>query len=161
MNIDSFEQLITRIGRLRSERCGSIPTLTISVVYALTSSHDEEEIEAFYMILEKFYRADHTFFKVILGDFDAKFGPRRTCEERHIGTHGLEWNEQGERLSEFITATNTSGKEKKRLNSETEVPEPPQTETYSTHYSAVGKVPLPITSTRNRIGSFNMFTLAL
>ncbi|RCN25207.1 hypothetical protein ANCCAN_29082, partial [Ancylostoma caninum] len=53
MNIDSFEQLTTRIGRLR-----------------------------------------------------------RTPEELHIGTHGLEWNEQGERLSEFIMTTKTIHGEK-------------------------------------------------
>ncbi|KIH45848.1 hypothetical protein ANCDUO_24106, partial [Ancylostoma duodenale] len=56
MNIDSFEQLTTRIGR-------SIPALTILVAYAPTSSYDEEEIEAFYMGLEKFYREDQTFYK--------------------------------------------------------------------------------------------------
>uniref|UniRef100_A0A0K0D6D3 Craniofacial development protein 2-like n=1 Tax=Angiostrongylus cantonensis TaxID=6313 RepID=A0A0K0D6D3_ANGCA len=56
---------------------------------------------------EKLYREDHTFFKVIIGDFNAKIGPRRSSEERHIGIHGLEWNEQGERLSEFIMATET------------------------------------------------------
>ncbi|VDM64866.1 unnamed protein product [Angiostrongylus costaricensis] len=32
--------------------------------------------------------------KVIIGDFNAKIGPRRTSEERHIGTHGLEWYKQ-------------------------------------------------------------------
>ncbi|RCN51699.1 hypothetical protein ANCCAN_02059 [Ancylostoma caninum] len=31
---------------------------------------------------------------------------RRTLEELHIGTHGLQWNEQGERLSEFIMTIN-------------------------------------------------------
>ncbi|VDM51639.1 unnamed protein product [Angiostrongylus costaricensis] len=41
----------------------------------------------------------------MIGDFNAKIGPTRTSEERHIGTHGLEWNEQGEWLSEFIMAT--------------------------------------------------------
>uniref|UniRef100_A0A0K0DMT0 Pyridoxamine 5'-phosphate oxidase n=1 Tax=Angiostrongylus cantonensis TaxID=6313 RepID=A0A0K0DMT0_ANGCA len=46
MNIDSFEQLTTRIGRLRLKRCGSTPALTIFVVYAPTSNYDEEEIEA-------------------------------------------------------------------------------------------------------------------
>ncbi|XGW04327.1 hypothetical protein V3C99_015468, partial [Haemonchus contortus] len=30
---------------------------------------------------------------------NAKIGPRRKAEELHIGTHGVEWNEQGERLS--------------------------------------------------------------
>uniref|UniRef100_A0A0K0D7G5 Endo/exonuclease/phosphatase domain-containing protein n=1 Tax=Angiostrongylus cantonensis TaxID=6313 RepID=A0A0K0D7G5_ANGCA len=93
MNIYSFEQLTTRIGRLRLKR--STPALTIFVVYAPTSNYDEEEVEAFYMDLERFYREDHTFFKVIIGDFNVKIGPRRSSEERHIGTHGLEWKEQG------------------------------------------------------------------
>ena len=107
MNIDSFEPLTTRIGRLRLKRCGSVPALTVFVAYAPTSSYDEDEVEAFYADLEKFYREDHTFYKVIVGDFNAKIGPRRTSEELHIGTHGIEWNEQGERLSEFIMSTNT------------------------------------------------------
>ncbi|KAK6742654.1 hypothetical protein RB195_010112 [Necator americanus] len=53
-------------------RCGPIPALTIFVVYALTSSYEEEEVEAFYMDLEKFYQEDHAFYKVIVGDFNAK-----------------------------------------------------------------------------------------
>ncbi|KAK6730406.1 hypothetical protein RB195_007089 [Necator americanus] len=104
-NIDSFEQLTTRIGRLRMRRCGPIPALTIFVAYAPTSSYEEKEVEEFYMDLEKFYREDHAFYKVIIGDFNAKDGPRRTPEELHIGTHGLQWNDQGERLSEFIMTT--------------------------------------------------------
>ncbi|KAK6764910.1 hypothetical protein RB195_025012 [Necator americanus] len=106
-NIDSFEQLTTRIGRLRMRRCDPTPALTIFVTYAPTSSYDEEEVEAFFMDLEKFYREDYAFYKVIIGDFNAKVGPRRTPEELHIGTHGLQWNDQGERLSEFIMTTKT------------------------------------------------------
>nr|CDJ94228.1 Endonuclease exonuclease phosphatase domain containing protein [Haemonchus contortus] len=105
MNIDSYESLTTRIGRLRLRRWP--PALTIFVAYAPTSSYEEEELEAFYMDLERLYREDHTFFKVIVGDFNAKIGPRRTAEELHIGTDGVEWNEQGERLSEFIMTTHT------------------------------------------------------
>ncbi|VDM63454.1 unnamed protein product [Angiostrongylus costaricensis] len=107
MNIGSFEQLTTRIGRTRLKRCGSTPAMRVFVVYAPTSNYDEEEIEASYMDLEKIYREDHTFFKVINGDFNAKIGPRRTFEERHSGTHGLEWNEQGEQPSGLIVATKT------------------------------------------------------
>ncbi|XGW33568.1 hypothetical protein V3C99_017738 [Haemonchus contortus] len=59
------------------------------------------------MDLEKLYREDHAFFKVIVADFNAKIGPRRTAEELHIDTHGMEWNEQGERISEFIMSTHT------------------------------------------------------
>ena len=84
-----------------------MPAVTIFVAYAPTSSNDEEEIEAFYMDLKKLYREDNTFYNVIVGDFNAKIGSRRTPEELHIGTHGLQWNEQGERLSEFIMTTKT------------------------------------------------------
>ncbi|KAK6749129.1 hypothetical protein RB195_001621 [Necator americanus] len=106
-NIDSFEQLTTRIGRLRMRRCDPTPALTIFVAYAPTSSYEEEEVEAFYMDLEKFYREDHAFYEVIIGDFNTKVGPRRTPEGLHIGTHSLQWNDQGERLSEFIMTTKT------------------------------------------------------
>ncbi|KIH62721.1 hypothetical protein ANCDUO_06993 [Ancylostoma duodenale] len=61
LNIDSFEQLTTRIGRMRLRKCGSMPAVTIFVADAPTSSYDKEEIEAFYMDLEKFYKEDHTF----------------------------------------------------------------------------------------------------
>ncbi|KAK6735223.1 hypothetical protein RB195_018415 [Necator americanus] len=104
-NIDSFGQFTTRIGRLRMRRCGPKSALTIFV--APTSSYEEEEVEAFYMDLEKFYREDHVFYKVIIGNFNAKVGPRRTPEELHIGTSGLQWNDQGERLSKFIMTTKT------------------------------------------------------
>uniref|UniRef100_A0A0K0DRG6 Uncharacterized protein n=1 Tax=Angiostrongylus cantonensis TaxID=6313 RepID=A0A0K0DRG6_ANGCA len=55
---------------------------------APTSNYDEEEVEALYMDLEKFYKEDHTFFKVIIGEFNARIGPRRTSEECHFRTHG-------------------------------------------------------------------------
>ncbi|VDM64746.1 unnamed protein product [Angiostrongylus costaricensis] len=104
MNIDSLERPTTPIGRLRLKRCRSIPALTIFVVYAPSSNYDEE-VKAFYMDLEKFNREDHKFFKVTIGDVNANIGLRKMSEERHIGTHGLELNEQGELLPEFIMAT--------------------------------------------------------
>ncbi|ETN73673.1 hypothetical protein NECAME_00761 [Necator americanus] len=52
------------------------------------------------MDVEKLYREDHTFYKAVTGDFNAKVGPRRTPGEFHTGTHDLQWDEQGERLSE-------------------------------------------------------------
>ncbi|KAK6728480.1 hypothetical protein RB195_005863 [Necator americanus] len=105
-SIDSFEQLATRIGRLRMRRCGPTPALTIFVACAPTSSY-EEEVEAFYMDLEKIYREDHAFYKFIIGDFNAKVGPRRTPERLYIATHGLRWNEQKGNLPEFIMTIRT------------------------------------------------------
>ncbi|KAK6760590.1 hypothetical protein RB195_021886 [Necator americanus] len=81
VNIDSFEQLPTRIGRLRMRRCGSTSALTIFVVYAPTLSNEEEEVAAFHMDLEKFYREEHTFYKVTIGDFSAKIGPKERLED--------------------------------------------------------------------------------
>ncbi|VDO27396.1 unnamed protein product [Haemonchus placei] len=89
MNFDSYESLTTRIGRLRLRRGGSTPAPTIFGAYAPTSSYEEEELEAFFMDLERLYREDHTSFKGIVGDFNAKIGPRRTAEELHIGTHNI------------------------------------------------------------------------
>ncbi|ETN71635.1 hypothetical protein NECAME_14152 [Necator americanus] len=58
------------------------------------------------MDLETLY-INHTSYKVIVGDFNVKIGPRRTPEELHSGTFGLQWNNQEERLSEFIMTTTT------------------------------------------------------
>ncbi|KAK6734883.1 hypothetical protein RB195_018210 [Necator americanus] len=93
---------------LTETRCGPTPALTIFVAYAPTSSYEEEEVEAFYMDLEKFYREEYAVYKVIISDLNAKVVPRRTPEELHIGTHALQWNDQGERLSEFIMTTKTT-----------------------------------------------------
>uniref|UniRef100_A0A0K0DIC1 Craniofacial development protein 2-like n=1 Tax=Angiostrongylus cantonensis TaxID=6313 RepID=A0A0K0DIC1_ANGCA len=68
---------------------------------------DVEEVKAFYMVLEKFYREAHRFFMAIIGDFNANIGPRKTFEKRNIGTHGLEWKKQGERLPKFVKAIKT------------------------------------------------------
>uniref|UniRef100_A0A0K0DNP7 Endonuclease/exonuclease/phosphatase domain-containing protein n=1 Tax=Angiostrongylus cantonensis TaxID=6313 RepID=A0A0K0DNP7_ANGCA len=105
MNIDSFEQLTTRIGRLRLRRCGSTPALTILVVYAPISNYYEEEVEALFMDLENLYREDQSFFKVIIGDSNAKTGLRRTPEERHIGTKEIARREEDKRFSQFVTTT--------------------------------------------------------
>ncbi|VDP11582.1 unnamed protein product [Heligmosomoides polygyrus] len=55
MNIDSYQSLTSRIGRLRLKRCGSVAALTVFVAYAPTSDYDDEEVEALYVELEKFH----------------------------------------------------------------------------------------------------------
>ncbi|VDP07397.1 unnamed protein product [Heligmosomoides polygyrus] len=72
MNIDSYESLTSRIGRLRLKRCGSVPALTVLVAYAPTSDHHDEDVEVFYVELEVFCKEDHTFYKVTVGKFIAK-----------------------------------------------------------------------------------------
>ncbi|VDO18546.1 unnamed protein product [Heligmosomoides polygyrus] len=106
MNIDSYESLTSRIESLRLKRFGSVSALTALIAYAPTSDYDDDDVEAVYIELEKFYKEGHTYM-VIVGEFHAKIGPRKSPEEPHIGTYGLEWNEYGERLSEFIRSTKT------------------------------------------------------
>ncbi|ETN75315.1 hypothetical protein NECAME_12485 [Necator americanus] len=72
-NTDSFEKLT-----MRMRKCGPTPALAIFVAYAPTSSYEDQEFEAFYMDLEELYREDHTFYKVIISDFNAKIGSRGT-----------------------------------------------------------------------------------
>ncbi|VDO77776.1 unnamed protein product [Heligmosomoides polygyrus] len=47
MNIDSYESLTTRIGRLQLKRCGAVPASTVYVTYAPTSDYDDKDVEAF------------------------------------------------------------------------------------------------------------------
>ncbi|VDO95879.1 unnamed protein product [Heligmosomoides polygyrus] len=84
MNIDSYESLTSRIGRLRLKRCGSVPALTVFVAYAPAFDYDDEDVEAFYDELGKFYKEDHAFYKVIVVDFNSKIGRRRSPEEIYI-----------------------------------------------------------------------------
>ncbi|XGW34723.1 hypothetical protein V3C99_018607 [Haemonchus contortus] len=104
-----IEDLVMHAMKIKSnvigltETRGYYPLLhaTFETEEELIDCHIEEELEAFCMDMEKLCREDHTFFKVIVGDFNAKICPRRTAEEPHIRTNGVEWNEQGERLSEL------------------------------------------------------------
>ncbi|KAK6736194.1 hypothetical protein RB195_019082 [Necator americanus] len=89
--IDSFEQLTTRIGRLLMRRCGPTPALTIFVAYAPKSHYgeEEEEVEAFSMDLEKFYR-DHACLKMMTGLLDTFTTARRgwsSTSRREPRTH--------------------------------------------------------------------------
>lgn len=56
------------------------------------------------MDLKKFYKEDHTIYKIIVDDVNANISHRRMPEEFNIRGHGLLWNEQGMRLSESIMA---------------------------------------------------------
>uniref|UniRef100_A0A0K0DFJ0 Uncharacterized protein n=1 Tax=Angiostrongylus cantonensis TaxID=6313 RepID=A0A0K0DFJ0_ANGCA len=49
MNIDLVEQLTSRIGRLRSNKCELTPAMTTFVVYVPTLSYDEDEVETFHV----------------------------------------------------------------------------------------------------------------
>lgn len=82
-SIDSCESLTTRVSLLRLKQFGSVIALVVFVVYAPTFNHGEEELEAFYMKLEKIYKQDLTC-KVIACEFNLKIVRWRFSGELHI-----------------------------------------------------------------------------
>lgn len=76
--------------------------ISVMQVYAPTTDHDDDEVEAFYEEIErvgKKLRLDGPV--LLLGDFNAKVGAGKVGNS--IGMHGLgQRNDRGERLIEFV-----------------------------------------------------------
>ncbi|XGW04752.1 hypothetical protein V3C99_015711 [Haemonchus contortus] len=87
---------------LRLRRYDSTPSSNNPRRLRVDSKLQEKELEASYVNQGRLYKGDHILFKVAAGDSNAKIGPRRMAEKLHIGNQEMEWNEQDERLSEFI-----------------------------------------------------------
>ncbi|KAK6755335.1 hypothetical protein RB195_013983 [Necator americanus] len=68
------------------------------------STADESELDAFYEELEEVVRNEKSFYKFVVGDFNAKLG-KATEEEYRIGRFGPgDQNENGNRLAELLSA---------------------------------------------------------
>lgn len=63
--------------------------MTALVTCAPTFNSTDEEVESFYVELMKFYSEDHTSHKVIIGNFNARYGLQMSPEDLYIWTHGL------------------------------------------------------------------------
>ncbi|KAK6761887.1 hypothetical protein RB195_022831 [Necator americanus] len=101
--VDSHEILSPHLAilRLRSLRQKSI---SITNCYSSTSAADESELDAFYEELEEVVRNEKSFYKFVVGDFNAKLG-KATEEEYRIGRFGLgDRNENGNRLAGLLSA---------------------------------------------------------
>ncbi|KAK6750637.1 hypothetical protein RB195_002547 [Necator americanus] len=100
--VDSHEILSPRLAifRLRPLRQKSISIINCSP----TSAADESELDAFYEELEEVVRNEKSFYKFVVGDFNAKLG-KATEEEYRIGRFGLgDRNENGNRLAGLLSA---------------------------------------------------------
>uniref|UniRef100_A0A8R1EHM6 Endonuclease/exonuclease/phosphatase domain-containing protein n=1 Tax=Caenorhabditis japonica TaxID=281687 RepID=A0A8R1EHM6_CAEJA len=72
---------------------------TVFQVYAPVADSDPEELADFYESLEEAYTACRSRYKLVVGDFNARIGPRQHTE-RFIGPHSMEpRNESGELLA--------------------------------------------------------------
>ncbi|KAK6757292.1 hypothetical protein RB195_015239 [Necator americanus] len=77
----------------------------ISIIncYSPTSTADESELDAFYEELEEVIRNEKSFYKFVVGDFNAKLG-KATEEEYRIGRFKLgDKNENGNRLAGLLS----------------------------------------------------------
>ncbi|KAK6728975.1 hypothetical protein RB195_006185 [Necator americanus] len=101
--VDSHEILSPRLAilRLRPLRQKSISIINC---YSPTSAADDSELDAFYEELEEVVHNEKSFYKFVVGDFNAKLG-KATEEEYRIGRFGLgDRNENGNRLAGLLSA---------------------------------------------------------
>ncbi|KAK6763330.1 hypothetical protein RB195_023871 [Necator americanus] len=79
-------------------------SFTIINYYSPTLAADDPELGAFYKDLEEVIRNEKSFYKFVVGDFNAKIG-KATEEEYRIGKLGLgDQNENGNRLACLLSA---------------------------------------------------------
>uniref|UniRef100_A0A8R1ELP2 Reverse transcriptase domain-containing protein n=1 Tax=Caenorhabditis japonica TaxID=281687 RepID=A0A8R1ELP2_CAEJA len=72
---------------------------TVFQVYAPVADSDPEELADFYESLKEAYTACRSRYKLVVGDFNTRIGPRQHTE-RFIGPHSMEpRNESGELLA--------------------------------------------------------------
>ncbi|KAK6736077.1 hypothetical protein RB195_019012 [Necator americanus] len=104
--VDSHEILSPRLAilSLRPLRQKSISIIIIINCYSPTSAADESELDAFYEELEEVVRNEKSFYKFVVGDFNAKLR-KATEKEYRIGRFGLgDRNENGNRLAGLLSA---------------------------------------------------------
>lgn len=77
-------------------------SLKVIQVYAPTSTHCDDEVEALYEEISKAIHSSETHFTVVMGDFNAKVGTRNSDELR-IRPFGYgQRNHRGQRLVDFM-----------------------------------------------------------
>uniref|UniRef100_A0A7I4Y8T5 Reverse transcriptase domain-containing protein n=1 Tax=Haemonchus contortus TaxID=6289 RepID=A0A7I4Y8T5_HAECO len=101
--VDSHEILSPRFAILRL-RHTHMKTISIVNCYSPHSTADEEELDAFYDQLEEIIHNEKSFYKFVVGDFNARLGEARE-EEFRIGRFGMgDRNENGNRLAGLLSA---------------------------------------------------------
>ena len=83
-------------------------SVTVINAYAPTSSAEDEKMEQIYDDIERAMADSDSKYKIITGDFNAKFGTKTKEEDfKSIGAFGIgERNERGDHLTEFAEEHN-------------------------------------------------------
>ncbi|KAK6749604.1 hypothetical protein RB195_001923 [Necator americanus] len=100
--VDSQEILSPRLAILRLRPLRQKP-ISIINCYSPISAADEPELDAFYEELEEVIRNEKSFYKFVVGDFNAKLG-KTTEEEYRIGRRPGDLNENGKCLARLLSA---------------------------------------------------------
>ncbi|KAK6757218.1 hypothetical protein RB195_015194 [Necator americanus] len=102
--------LVIRGENVPSRNVGGVGFVVHPSVVHLVDSHeilsppDDSELDAFYEELEEVVRNEKSFYKFVVGDFNAKLG-KATEDEYRIGRFGLgDRNENGNRLAGLLAA---------------------------------------------------------
>ncbi|KAK6760200.1 hypothetical protein RB195_021624 [Necator americanus] len=102
--VDSHEILSPRLAILRLRLPSAQKSISIINCYSPTSPADDSELDAFYEELEEVVHNEKSFYKFVVGDFNAKLG-KATEEEYRTGRFGLgDRNENGNRLAGLLSA---------------------------------------------------------
>ncbi|VDL74549.1 unnamed protein product [Nippostrongylus brasiliensis] len=84
--VDSYKVISARIAVLRLEAKDQ-GNISIINGYAPTSAATDEEKEEFYELLERTVNDEKSYYKVVVGDFNATVGTN-DCDEWRLGLHG-------------------------------------------------------------------------
>ncbi|KAI8420615.1 hypothetical protein MSG28_007859 [Choristoneura fumiferana] len=77
-------------------------SLKVIQMYAPTSTHPDDEVEAMYEEISQAIHSSETYFTVVMGDFNAKVGTQNGDELR-VGPYGYgQRNQRGQRLVDFL-----------------------------------------------------------
>ena len=76
-------------------------------VYAPTSTHEDEKVEEFYEEVSKIRIENRSFYKILIGDFNAKVGSHQQRDGAAVGHYRYgERNKRWTRLAQFATSEN-------------------------------------------------------
>ncbi|RVE40675.1 hypothetical protein evm_014675 [Chilo suppressalis] len=81
-------------------------SMTVIQVYAPTSKHTDDEVEAMYEEISRAMHSHKTHYTIVMGDFNAKLG-KRCGDELRVGQFGVgERNDRGRMLADFMEREN-------------------------------------------------------
>ena len=79
----------------------------LQVVYVPASTHKDDEVEAFYEEVSKIMSDNKSYYKIVIGNFNAKVGGHQQGDGAVVGQYGYgERHERGTRLVQFATSEN-------------------------------------------------------